>query len=117
MSTSTKKTKTNVSSKAPPTDSFARSIDSEAEAEVLDDVPFVVDDVFGVRFLIVFSHVFDVEDVVIERICAQLQWTLRLSKAITLIRVQLVFPRLIKLAPSQFEFSDPRSTLTKQPSL
>ena len=65
-STSTKKIKTNVSTKA-------LSIDSEAEAEVSEDVSSVEEDVFVVLFRVVFSHAFDVEDVVFERMYVQLQ--------------------------------------------
>ena len=97
-STSTKKTKTNVSIKALTIDSLDRSIDSEAEAEVSEDVSFVEEDVFVVLFQVVFSHAFDVEDVVIERMYVQLQSTLILSKVIVQIHVHLADHRLINQA-------------------
>ena len=91
-STSTKKTKTSVSIKALLIDSLDRTIDSEAEAEILEDVSFAVEDVFVLHFLVVFSHVFDAEDVVIERICAQPRLTSRLSKVISRMHAQLLVP-------------------------
>ena len=94
-STSTKKTRTNVSIKALTIDSLDRSIDSGAEAEVSDDVSFAVEVVFAVLFLVEFSRAFEVQDVVIERMYVQLQWTLTLSKVILPIRVQPVDHLLI----------------------
>ena len=79
-------------------DSLDLSIDSKAEAEVSDDVSFAVEDIFLVHFLVVFSHVFDVEDVVIERMYVRLQSTLTLSKVSVQIRVHLVVHLLINRA-------------------
>ncbi len=96
-STSIKKIKTNVSIKAPTINSLDRSVVSEAEAEVSEAVSFVVEDVFVVRFPVVFSHVFDVEDVVIERIYVQLKLISILSKVSIRMHAQLVVPLLINL--------------------
>ncbi len=75
--------------------SFARSIDSEGDAYVFEDVYFEAEHDFVDHSLSEFLIVLDLEDVIIERMCVPLHQSLILSKVSIKIRVQLVHHLLI----------------------